>query len=184
MILKRFATLIPGKTYKKKLYYWNWIQYIVSVWIALLIYPIQVNPIGWWIYITVVEFFTPDTHIYGDLAYILTGQEIRWFVWVPTILIGIGLVYLWAYKNNKIAKYLRIGSWVFTLLFYLIWTLFFYWREDYDYAVWAGFITTYWSASPILGLIVFVMAIISLSAMWFGVIISNGYLIYKGWKED
>lgn len=115
MIIDRFAKKLPGDTYKKKLYFWNWVQYIVSVWVNILIIPIQAHPIGWWIYITVVEFFTPDTHIYGDLAYLSTGSEIRWFVWVPTILIGIGVVYLWAYKNSKIAKYIRTVSWAFTL---------------------------------------------------------------------
>jgi hypothetical protein len=178
MILSRFAKLLPGKTYKKKLFYWNLIQY-VFMWVCIIIFsPFQSNPIMWWIYITTAEFFTNDGHVYGDFGYIFTGMEIRGIIWVFSILAMVVLSYLWAYRNSNIAKYLRTTSYLITLISYIIWTLFFTWREDYDYGVWAKIIVAY-NYNPL----VILMAITSLSAMWFGVVISNGYLIYKGWKE-
>ncbi len=178
MILHRFARLIPGDTYRKKLYYWNLIQYIF-MWVSLILFsPFQANPIMWWIYITTTEFFTSDGHIYGDFGYILTGMEIRGIIWIFTMFAMIVLSYLWASRNSRAAKYMRTGSYMVTLVSYMIWTVFFTWDPRYDYAVWAGNIARY-NYSPL----VILMAIISLSAMWFGVIVSNGYLIYKGWKE-
>lgn len=184
MILDWFAGKLRGDTYKKKLYYWNLIQYLMSWVNAIFIVPLAAfGPLGWYIYITMTEFFSNDGHIYGDFAYLLTGQEIRAFVWIFSMLFVVVLSYFWAYRNSRAAKHLRTASYLVTLISYIIWTLFFTWAENYDYAVWADYIVEYGEYPTLLPIVV-LLAIIALSIMWFGVIVSNGYLIYKGWKED
>lgn len=180
MILGWFAEKVPGDTYRKKLYYWNLIQYIMSWVNAIFIVPLQAfGPVGWYIYITVTEFFTNDGHIYGDFAYLATGQEIRALVWIFSMLFVVVLSYLWAFRGSRRAGYARTISYLITLGSYVGWTLFFTWAEGYDYAVWANYIVLY-EYNPL----VILLAAIALLIMWFGVIISNGYLIYKSWKAD
>lgn len=180
--LEKFANILPGDTYTKKLFYWNLIQYIAAWVMALFLLPLRDagvgGVLGWYVFLVFNELLTNDGHIYGDLAYIITGLEIRAFVWIFSMLAVVILSYLWGFKNSKKAKYIRTATWAFTLLFYLVWTIFFPMRPDYDYAVWANYIVLY-EYNP---LVIF-LAGFSIFIMWFGVIISSGYLIYKGWKE-
>lgn len=192
MVLEKFAKLIPGDTYKKKLFFWNLIQYVFMRIFMIALSPFKTNPIIWWVYMVTTEFFTNDGHIYGDFVYIFRGTDIRGVIWWFSILAMVLLSYLWAYRKRKVAKYLRAGSYLVTLISYIFWTVFFIWgegyvntgwarkiAEGYDYAGWARKIAAY-NYNPF----VILMGVISLSAMWFGVIISNGYLIYRGWREE
>lgn len=177
-ILRWFARRLPGDTYPKKLTYWNLIQYIMA-WISAFMVPLREsgNPVAWYLVMIHNVFFTNDGHIYGDLAYVFTGQEIRAYVWIFSMLFVVVLSYYWGWKHNKNAKYLRTASWGFTLFWYLIWTFFFYWRPDYDYAVWWNYIVAY-NFNPL----VILLAAFYFFLEFFGVLISSGYLIYKSWK--
>jgi len=181
MILGRFAKLVPGDTYKKKLFYWNLIQY-VGYWtwilVAVLIGRPIANPILWWVDVTVSEFLSNDGHIWGDLASMFIRLDLRGIVWAFSMFAVVVLSYLWAYRHSRAARCLRTGSYLVTLLMYLIWTIFFTWDPRYDYYVWAKIIISY-----NFSLIVILMAFVAIVSMWFGVIISNGYLIFKSWKE-
>lgn len=193
MILNRFAKLLPGETYKKKLFYWNLIQtvgywlFFYVVWYPLVRPAIEAISKGgtienwfWFFFgLPVSEFLSNDGHVWGDLFWIFTGVDLRGIIWMfsmPAITI---LSYLWAHRNSRIAKYLRTFSYLVALSAYLIYTIFFTWDPRYDYFIWLAIIYIWNWAWWVI-----VIAIVTVAMMWFGVIVSNGYLIWKAWKEE
>jgi len=178
-VLHKFASILPGKTYAKKLFFWNLIQFPVGTTIYFILIPFNANVVVAWLNVALTEFFNADVHIWGDFVWLFTGIDLRGILWVFVVFpLFLVITYLWAFRDNKIAKYVRSTSYLISLSAYLIWTIFFTWDARYDYAIWAMFIRAY-DYMPLA----FLMVAIAISCMWFGVIISNGYLIYKAWKE-
>jgi hypothetical protein len=186
MTLNIFFRLIPGGTYKKKLFYWNLTQYVgYHTWtflLSMLVLSAVPEILKGWIMLTIQVLLTTDTHVYSDFIFLFTTQETRteWigFGFVFTMLIAPVLSYFWAFRNSKKAKYLRTISYLIALSAYSIYTIFFTWDPRYEYGIWRDLIIKS-NYNPMFIL----MAMVEISFMWFGVIISNGYLIWKSWKE-
>lgn len=192
-ILDRFAKIIPGDDYKKKLFFWNLIQYVLYFILNLLfwntyttiLYLMQAgdysfgNLLLFWFYVSFSELLTLDFHVFGDFIWILTNIDLRilsLYLFMPA---GIIIDYLWAFKASNKAKYLRISIFSIALLSYLRYTFFEFMDPRYDYFIWYYIINQYG-----FNIVAIVLALSAILMMWFGVIISNGYLIYKAWKTE
>jgi len=89
------------------------------------------------------------------------------------------LGFLWAYKNSRFAKKLRIANWIIALFLYAGYTIFFPTSSQYDYFIYAYALSQLgWSANFIFSVI------LSFILMWMGVILISGYLIYKALHEE
>lgn len=168
---------------KKKLFFWDFLRLII---LFFIFYPIfggaeinLQNLAGSALEFGVSELLTNDGHIWGDIPWILTGMDLRGQIWIFSQPLIVLLGFLWAYKNSRIAKKLRIANWIIALGLYAGYTIFFPLSPKYDYFIYAyGLSQTGWPASFAISVI------LSLALMWLGVILISGYLIYKSLQEE
>ena len=180
--------------YKKKLFWWDFLRFIILLpfyYIPFLkeVFPINIFTeevlqlsyfelqklvVRFGIGLGIRESLSNSGHIWGDFTYLITGNI---NVWAPiclfTIPIIIVLDYLWAYRNKAWSGKIRTANWFITMLAYFVWTVFFTLDQRYDYYVWL-FLVDYFHWK----LWVIFLAIYALSMMWIKLIVS-GYFIYK-----
>lgn len=168
---------------KKILFFWDFLRVIILFFIFYPIFGgaeiIPQNPVASALEIGLSEFLTNDGHIWGDIFWILTEIDLRGQIWIFSQPLIVLLGFLWAYKNLRIAKKLRIANWIIALLLYTGYTIFFPTSSHYDYFIYAYALSQLgWSVGFTFSVI------LSLALMWSGIILIPGYLIYKSLREE
>lgn len=168
---------------KKRLFFWDLSRYLL---LFLVFYPLvqldepDLNHISGWITaIGASELLTNDGHVWGDFHWILTGNDMRGQIWLFSMLFVVFLDYLWAFRGSAFAMRIRIANWAIAFAAYAGYTLFFPLSQRYDYFIYLYVLSeTGWQAATVF------LVLLSVAMMWLGVILADGYLIFRSLEKE